>query len=145
MKKLILMLLVVGTLMVQGCGTIMNGTMQTIPVTSSPPGAEVTTSTGLTIQTPGEIPLKRGMGRKVTVTIKHSAYYPQTVTLKSSISGWAFGNFLIGGIIGGVIDQVSGGGYKYTPKALHFKLNPVNKFTKTKYLIIGEKIVPTNE
>lgn len=101
-----------------GCATIISGSEQIIPVTSTPSGATVTADGDTTITTPGEFTLER----KKTHTLV--AEYPrrgkQEVQLEKKLNNWVWGNILIGGIIGLVIDVVSGAIDELHPKEVHF-------------------------
>ena len=109
-----------------GCSTIMQGTTQGIAITSNPPGALITVDK----QTYGKTPAMVKLERKSTHVVKFelAGYDPLVMTIKRSISGWAWGNMvfggggLIGGLIGLAVDAHSGGLYKLSPDHLHATL-----------------------
>lgn len=95
-----------------GCATIVHGNTQDIRVTSQPSGAVVRVSS-LATTTPGVLKLDRkGIH---TLVFEKTGYRSVEVTLNRTVDGWMFGNILFGGIIGLVIDFVSGSAYKLTP------------------------------
>jgi hypothetical protein len=93
------------------CASIAHGSHQQIPVSSDPPGArvEVACATGTfnAPPTPAEITLKRNRAN-CNVTVSKEGYRPETFSLSREVSGWYFGNILIGGIIGLIIDGADG-------------------------------------
>ena len=103
-----------------GCATIISGRMQSLPVTSSPDGAIVTMGT-LRQQTPCTLELDRRMG-VYQIKIEKEGYEPMTVTLKKGVNGWVFGNIIFGGIIGIVIDMVSGSASAFKPSEVEVNL-----------------------
>ena len=56
------------------------------------------------------------------ITIEKKGYEPVTVTLKKGINGWVFGNLLIGGIVGIVIDIASGSASSFKPTEIEVNL-----------------------
>src|SRR5271157_3838068 len=76
-----------------GCATIINGTTQSIAITSTPNGAKVIvddTSTSYT--TPANIELSRNRDHLLTFLLP--GYEQETFTLKHSMSGVVAGNIL---------------------------------------------------
>lgn len=102
-----------------GCCSIMSGSTQEIPISSTPPGATVTADNGTSITTPGAIVLKRKV--KHTLVADLAGYPQQQVQLEKKLNNWVWGNILIGGIIGLVIDMVSGSVDELHPKEVHFQ------------------------
>ena len=95
-----------------GCATIVHGGTQDIRVSSQPSGAVVRVQ-GMATTTPGVLKLERkGM---YTLVFEKEGFNSIEVRLNKTVDGWLFGNILIGGIIGIVIDFVSGAAYKLTP------------------------------
>ena len=45
-----------------------------------------------------------------------AGYQPYETTVTHSVSGWVWGNIVIGGLIGLAVDAISGGLYKLTPE-----------------------------
>lgn len=101
-----------------GCATIVSGRNQDVQITSNPPGAQVKSDTGLSVTTPGEMSLVRN--KPHSLVAEYGDADAQQMELRSDLNGWVFGNILIGGIIGAVIDFASGASGKLTPDAVHF-------------------------
>jgi hypothetical protein len=100
-----------------GCATIIHGKLQKIPVTSEPSGATVTVD-GQTVETPGVVILKRSR-EEYTLRFEKEGYKPVEIKLHRSMSGWLWGNLLIGGVIGVIVDFSTGSAYKLEPKEVH--------------------------
>ena len=103
-----------------GCATLINGTTQMIPVSSSPSGALVTVN-GQTYRTPCTLKLRRGKACMVTVSMP--GYATQTRHLVRVPTDATVGNVLVGGLIGMGIDAISGAKYKLVPEFLDVNLS----------------------
>lgn len=97
-----------------GCATVINGTHQDFGISSSPTGAKISINN----QDYGTTPLVTELVRDENhvVRIELDSYQPYEITLTKSVSGWVWGNILIGGLIGLAVDAISGGIYKLTPE-----------------------------
>jgi hypothetical protein len=105
-------------LLLSNCASIFNRSSQPVTLSSSPSGAtvKVTSSDGKqvyagTTPTTAMLATSRGYFRGETYTVQFSkAGCPShTVTLDARISGWYFGNFVIGGLIGMlIVDPLTG-------------------------------------
>jgi hypothetical protein len=120
-KKTTLVLLLCSLVMLtgSGCSTIMSGSTQEIPISSTPSGAKVTADNGTSIVTPGSIVLKRKTAH--TLVAEYPGYDQKQQKLEKKLNNWVWGNILIGGIIGLVIDMVSGAVNELKPKEVHFR------------------------
>lgn len=115
-----LLLVISFGLAVVGCATIMSGRMQQLPVTSNPTGATVTV--GSTKQT---TPATFNLDRKAAVyevVVEKEGYEPVTIVLKKGMNGWVWGNILLGGIIGLIIDTSTGSAAKFVPSEIEVNL-----------------------
>ena len=104
---------VVTAVTVAGCATIMNQTKQSVGVASTPAGASVTIDEHPSGSTPVVVRLSRK--HQHLVHIELAGYQPYETILTRKVSGWVWGNVLIGGVIGLGIDVTSGGMYKLAP------------------------------
>ena len=104
-----------------GCATIVHGTNTTVYIHSKPPGAEAHVA-GATIITPGTISLKNN--QSYIVTFKKEGYKDAELSIQKEISGWVWGNIVLGGLIGLGIDIMTGGAYKLNPTYLEAELEP---------------------
>lgn len=107
-----------------GCATIVTGggPEQKIEVRSTPLGAKVFVDNDYKGVTPCAVPVTRKDPH--TVRAELEGYAPQNKLVESGINGWVFGNILLGGIIGIVVDAASGATNSPNPTKLDFTLFP---------------------
>jgi PEGA domain len=108
--------IVVATLTLAGCASIMHGTSQDVGISSSPTGATVTLDNQVGAQTPYIAHLSRKDNHIVKLSL--NGYAPAELTLTRKTSGWVWGNIVFGGLIGLVVDAMTGGLYNLTPEQL---------------------------
>ena len=99
------------------CATIISGTTQDLYVDSEPKGASCTVDrqgavVGMINPTPGKVNVPRHKDN-IVVSCALDGYEQSNEVLASSFSGATFGNLLLGGIVGVVIDASSGANNKY--------------------------------
>ena len=121
-RGLALILLLVGS---TGCATVAHGTRQSIGVSSSPVGATVTINNSQKVTTPATVDLKRNQNH--TFLFEKEGYQSDSFALTSTTSGWVWGNVLLGGLIGGMVDFASGGARKLSQDSVHVTLVPLPK------------------
>ena len=126
-KKTTLVLLLCSLVMLtgSGCCTIISGSTQDIPISSTPPGATVTADDGTSITTPGTLVLKRKTAH--TLVAEYPGHEQQQKKLKKKLNNWVWGNILFGGIIGLAIDMVSGAVNELKPNP-PLCILPANRF-----------------
>ncbi len=78
-------------------------------------------------ETPGIIAVRRG--DRLTFRFEKDGFKPVEVSLKKSVTGATFGNLIIGGVIGFVIDFSTGAAYKQTPEQVSVTLDALSKTT----------------
>ena len=103
-----------------GCATIFNGTHQNMLVASEPSGAAIFVNGMKVGETPETIKLSHR--HSVTITISMPGYKTKTMKLTRSIDGWFWGNILLGGVIGMVVDASTGAMYTFSPSKINEKL-----------------------
>lgn len=109
MRTLPLSLLAAG---LAGCATVIHGTTQQVRFESAPPG--VTASAGSqTVTTPGELKLARD--RSYEVTFEKPGYVSAHSHIGQTESGAVYGNILLGGLIGLLVDYSNGAAYDLQP------------------------------
>jgi len=118
--------IVLGTMAVSGCATIVGGgTSQAVNISSEPSGASfvVKSSSGLQMAS-GKAPQTLRLPRKNEYQIEFSmeGYRAQTVVLTKGLNGWIWGNFLFGWIVGFIIDFASGSASKLEPAIVQVTL-----------------------
>ncbi len=106
-------LLITGT----GCGAIMHGSRQDIDVQSSPAGAMIETSPSTGVYTtPSRLSLERKNNYVLTFT--SPGYTPATFNIHNSIgTGTVIADVLLTGLIGVVVDGLSGSWYGLNPES----------------------------
>jgi len=107
------------------CATIVNGSSQTVTVSSTPPAATCTLDRvgeriGAIAATPGSVRIDKSR-KDLTVTCSKDGYQTATVTHPSSFSGATFGNFIIGGGVGFIVDASTGANFSY-PEDIRLEL-----------------------
>lgn len=124
---------IAASVLLSGCASIVHGGPRSVPVASSPPGAKVSiydrshalvsTNTTPFIAT---LPTKYGYfkGQSYRLVFEMPGYASSEVNLESSVSGWYFGNLLVGGLIGMlVVDPLTGSMFNLSPEKIEQPLN----------------------
>ena len=112
-------LCLVASLASTGCASVVNGSRQSIGISSSPSGAGVVVDGARVGVTPMIADIERG--KTHVVSIEMPGYHTRQLTLTKSMSGRVWGNLLwspAGFLIGLGIDAVSGSMYKLSPEQL---------------------------
>jgi hypothetical protein len=122
---------------IQGCASIVGESRYPVAVSSAPPGAtfEITDEDGALVHTgntPSTVTLKSGSGyfsgQTYKLHFKKDGYPDKSVELDSSLSGWYWGNILIGGLIGMlIVDPLTGAMYKLPEHASADMGQPLEK------------------
>jgi hypothetical protein len=111
------------------CSTIVEGTDQTVTVTSEPEGAvcELTReglSVGAINPTPGSIEVDRSSD-DITVKCDKDGYLTSIGELPSEFEGMTLGNVIFGGIIGVIVDVSTGASSEY-PESINVVMIPAS-------------------
>ncbi len=110
-----------------GCATITQGTTQPINIDSEPNGADCTlTREGQalnTVTTPAPVTVKRNAAT-IHVVCKKAGYEDGRVIMNSRFESASAGNFLLGGIVGVMVDASTGANSRYDSYVL-VRLNPL--------------------
>lgn len=118
---------VVIALSLSGCATIVEGSDQTVTVTTTPSGAMCELKrdgqvVAVVNPTPGSASIDKSK-HDVSVTCSKEGYQGGGGALSSKFQGMTFGNILFGGIIGVAVDASSGAMHQYEP-SIHVTLIP---------------------
>jgi hypothetical protein len=116
MKFLVILLLSTG------CASIAHGTKQDFWVNSIPSEAEVRIDGIPTGNTPILLELPRGSEHVLTLT--RPGYEKYEMIIRREMSGWVWGNLLLFGIFGLVIDAMDGAWANLSPEAVDATLEP---------------------
>jgi hypothetical protein len=118
-KKRLASLALAATFASSGCASLFQGTHQSLPITSDPPGATVSVG-GETYVTPADASLARD--RDYQVVANKPGYQQATSSIHSSISGLAFLDLIF--IIPWAVDLADGAAYKLEPTSVSMVLQP---------------------
>lgn len=116
MKRMVLFLVLVALL--TSCATIINGTDPSlVSTTSIPAGAKVSVKglqNGelLNGTTPDTFSLSRNSDYQFVFDLE--GYQSKEVVVRRTVTGWFWGNLLLGGIIGGIVDYSTGAMWDHT-------------------------------
>ena len=100
-----------------GCATVFEGTGQSVAVATNPSGASCTVSRegvqlGLVNPTPGSIRVEKSKN-DLTVACMKPGHQATTVSYSPKFNGTTFGNIILGGGIGAIVDASTGANYDY--------------------------------
>jgi uncharacterized protein YceK len=138
MRRFIALTLVAASL--SGCATIMHGGNQPVGISSNPSGAQVFVDN----QVVGVTPVTATLARKDhhTVRVEMPGYAPYEMKLTRGMSGWVWGNLVIGGIPGLAIDAITGALYKLTPTEVNASLTRPTALLNGDALMIAVVLSP---
>ena len=120
--------LLLACLSLPACATLVEGTNQSVTVSTDPPGASCILSrhgetVGAIALTPGSVQVSKSKD-DVSVACQRQGFQTATVSRSPSFGGATFGNIIAGGVVGVVVDAASGANYTY-PSEIHVSLAPV--------------------
>lgn len=124
-----------------GCATVLNGTKTDYTSETKPGGALVKFSSGEECTTPCKLEFKRKNDQRADITL--AGYKPTYVLIQSKLGGSAFGNILLGGIVGGVVDGSNGSSNRLYPRPLIVQLAPEGSDQEAVLLDKDGKVVMT--
>jgi len=130
MKKSIISCSLALTLLMSSCATIVSGSKQTVKFSSNPSAVSVFIDEVEVGKTPFETKLARK--NEHSVMIKLEGYQTYQTRLTKKFNAWYIGNILIGGIIGIIIDPITGAIYNLTPEEINAEMNKGTVFNSSK-------------
>jgi hypothetical protein len=112
-----------------GCATIMEGTGQSMSISTNPAGAlcnvdRTGTHLGTIVTTPGSLRVDKGKA-DITVSCSKEGYQAASVEQSPKFVATTFGNILLGGLVGVVVDAASGANFDY-PAEVRLELAPLD-------------------
>ncbi|WP_339836938.1 PEGA domain-containing protein [uncultured Flavobacterium sp.] len=143
MKKNIICCSLALSFLASSCATVMSGSKQNVKFASNPTYATVFIDEVEVGKTPFEMKLARISEHEVM--IKLDGYQTYYTTLTKKFNGWFIGNILIGGLIGIIIDPITGAMYNLTPKEVNAQMELGTAFNYKKgdvYVAVTLKIDP---
>ncbi|WP_010255816.1 PEGA domain-containing protein [Myroides injenensis] len=140
MKKITTLLSLSLLLLSTSCATIVSGSKQRIEVNSTPTNSTVYIDNKEVGKTPYNTKLKRNQSYSLKVT--NEGYLPYQIDLQREFNAWFIGNVAIGGLIGIIVDPITGAMYKLKP--VQYNQTPVEEVTvkvnhKDLYFNVGLK------
>lgn len=126
MRNKIISCSIVLSLLMSSCATIISGSKQNVRFSSNPSTATIFIDEVEVGKTPFEIKLARISEH--SVMLKLDGYQTYQTRLTKSFNGWYIGNILLGGIIGLIIDPITGAMYNLTPDQVNAQMNKGTAF-----------------
>lgn len=120
MRKTILSLTLFSSLMLTSCATIICGSTQKVSFNSNPSNASIYIDDFEVGKTPFQTKLERRKDHKVV--IKLDGFKPYETRLTRTFNAWYLGNVIFGGLVGLIIDPISGAVYQLTPSQVNAQL-----------------------
>jgi hypothetical protein len=117
MKQNFLLFLLTISLLFHSCTTLVNSPKQTIKFSSYPSEAIVTINDKFYGVTPLKTSLKRN--GKHFIKIELEGYQPYKMVLLRKFDNLFWGNILVGGLPGMIVDVFTGSMYQLTPNQVH--------------------------
>lgn len=126
MKKMYLVPVMGIALLASSCATIVCGSKQEIKVITSPANAKIIVDGNFEANTPATIKLARKKSH--TLVIQLDGYKDHEVKLERKFNAWYIGNLAFGGLIGIIVDPITGAMYKLTPKEVKAELGQTTAY-----------------
>lgn len=130
MRKTIFFLTLLSTLMLTSCATIVCGSKQEVSFNSTPTNASIFINEVEVGKTPFKTKLERN--KEHSVVIKLEGFKPYETKLTKKFNAWYIGNLVFGGLIGLIVDPVTGAIYQLSPKEVNAQLQQGTAFNKSK-------------
>lgn len=116
MKIIIKTFLLTSILLLSSCATIISGSRETVEISSEPSHAKVYINEIEIGKTPVEKKLKRN--QEYQLVLKLDGYKPYRTKLEKKFNAWYIGNILLGGVIGFIVDPITGAMFKLKPEEI---------------------------
>jgi hypothetical protein len=143
MKKSIISCSLALTLLLSSCATIVSGSKQNVKFSSNPSSASIFIDEVEVGKTPFEIKLARKSEH--SVMIKLEGYQTYQTNLTKKFNAWYIGNILIGGLIGLIVDPITGAIYNLSPNEINAQMNKGTVFNSSRndvYIAVALNIDP---
>ncbi|WP_166962277.1 PEGA domain-containing protein [Yeosuana marina] len=114
MKSIIKSILVSSVLLLSSCATIISGSRQSTEITSEPSSAKVYINEVEVGKTPIQKNLKRN--QEYSIILELDGYETYKTKLEKKFNAWFIGNIALGGLIGIIIDPITGAMHKLKPE-----------------------------
>jgi len=129
LKKSLSLILVLSSISLGACSTIVDGTSQEIVINTNPSGADCEierkgTNVAIVSSTPGTALVSKTKD-DILITCRKEGFYETTIRNKSRTTWGTLGNVLLGGAVGWGIDSATGADNKYY-SPVNIELKPKN-------------------
>lgn len=144
MRKTIISSSLAIALLTTSCATIVSGSKQNVKFSSNPSTATIFIDEVEVGKTPFEIKLARKSEH--SVMIKLEGYQTYETKLTKKFNAWYIGNILFGGLIGIIIDPITGAMYNLSPNQIDAQMNKGTAFKsngKDIYVAVALNIDPS--
>jgi hypothetical protein len=146
MKIIFKPMLLLYVLTLSSCATIISGSRQNVEIASEPSAAKVYINEIEIGTTPIQQNLKRN--QEYNLMLKLDGYATYETKLEKKFNAWYIGNIAFGGLIGIIIDPITGAMYKLKPEEING--NPKSGTTYTTdngklFIKISMNIDPNSE
>jgi hypothetical protein len=146
MRKTIISSSLAIALLTTSCATIVSGSKQNIKFSSNPSTATIYIDEVEVGKTPFEIKLARKSEH--SVMIKLEGYQTYETKLTKKFNAWYIGNIVFGGLIGIIVDPITGAIYNLSPDQINAQMNKGTAFKsngKDVYVAVALNIDPSWE
>jgi hypothetical protein len=144
MRKIIISSSLAIALLTTSCATIISGSKQNIKFSSNPSAATIYIDEVEVGKTPFEIKLARKSEH--SIMIKLEGYQTYETKLTKGFNAWYIGNIVFGGLIGIIVDPITGAIYNLTPDQVSAQMNKGTAFKsngKDIYVAVALDIDPS--
>lgn len=144
MRKTIISSSLAIALLTTSCATIVSGSKQNVKFSSNPSTATIFIDEVEVGKTPFEIKIARKSEH--SVMIKLEGYQTYETKLTKKFNAWYIGNILFGGLIGIIIDPITGAMYNLSPDQVNAQMHKGTAFRsngKDVYVAVALNIDPS--
>lgn len=127
MKNSIKAILLLSVLLVTSCATIVSGSRQTVEIASEPTAALVYINEIEVGNAPVQKNLKRN--QEYQLLLKLDGYNTYETKLEKKFNAWYIGNIGFGGLIGIIVDPITGAMFKLKPEEIDGQLKSGTTYT----------------
>lgn len=117
MKIIFKSILLLSVLSLSSCATIISGSRQNVEIASEPSSAKVYINEIEVGNTPVQQNLKRN--QEYNLVLKLDGYETYETKLEKKFNAWYIGNIAFGGLIGIIIDPITGAMHKLKPEEIN--------------------------
>ncbi len=127
MKIIIKTFFLASVILLTSCATIISGSRQYVEITSEPTAAKVYINDIEVGSTPVQKKLKRN--QEYQLVLKLDGYKTYETKLQRKFNAWYVGNIVFGGVIGLIVDPITGAIYQLKPEDIDGTLRPGTDYT----------------